>query len=70
MGFWILGFFRIHGLIQIKTYQEVLVREVLGLLSFWFTTVNFLNKDDFLNPSYNNILNLSFSLLLKKIKGL
>lgn len=41
----------------------------IGLTVFLFPTVNFLNKNDFLNTNYNNILNLSFSLLLKKIKG-
>lgn len=60
-------FFNTWVIIQIKNYQEVLVREVLSLLSFWFTTVNL--KDDFLNPNYSNILNLIFSLPLKKIKG-
>lgn len=45
-----------------QIYQEVLVREVLSTLSFGFTLVNFLNKDDFLNPIYNKILKLSFSL--------
>lgn len=56
-------------IIQIKNYQKVLLRAVFGLLSFLFTTVNFLNKDDFLNPMYNNILKLSFSLCLKEING-
>lgn len=59
MGFFEFCFvFKYMGYNSDKDLSEGSSQRVLGLLSFWITTLSFPNKDDFLNP----ILKLSFSL--------